>query len=1242
MKVNKYIGWSLGLMALFSGCADNDFSDPYRPWDGEVPDELNFIVNVADPDLVRVGDTRADDGTINSLTVMQYDKDGHYIDKFTPVVTKEGGKYKINVKLDKAVSSLQFAANHTVSSQCKDLSGEEVSDALPKNDSELAAWYPVLWGNVKLSDVLTSADRYEPEIILYRNVAKVSVSSSAENFKFKGFSVYYTAEKGTVAPSLANHTASKPTEASGIAYTAAAENLGTSGVAYVYETAKETSSNTPKVVIEGELDGKTYYYVAGFRNRTGSGPSDNPDNGKYTYTPLDILRNHHYAFEITSVRGEGWPTLEAAKDAQPDNRLTVWVSDINEEINNMVSSRDYMLGVKDKVNAKYDGAAEITVVCSYPNIATDPVKISLVDATTSWIKVGNVEKKTETSSTDAVSGKTVKKIVYTIPLDKNDKQTMDRVGSVIVRVGDLSREVEITQEGRSLRRDRGATIYGLTGVTDGTPYYTWVDNNCKGLKPEENRGLERNNALIFAAVPVYGTEGIWYKIPKEFPGEEGLDVSYELDNKTDFEVTEDGNEWVVKAKDNSKPKIASGKLTLHASNGAVIDYELLQVGFFHELTSEHISKYAKGDNIKSGWHYYEVVKIGNYYLLDRNFGASSNCSYDPTNINYSDEDANAIGGYFVVNPVRAEGEAVNTTDAAKRYMDLKTVTEYVGLKYSTGKFHIPSEAELRNIGLTPGNHGAGAMSLNVDASSQVAGDCIYIPAAGYYFGSTPKSTLHGNVWTRTLLGGSQGLMETDDEYGTQYRYLDFYGGYVSYGNLRTSAGAEGKVNDKLRNYVPIRLIWRGNGDKLDGSDGEVIVPVLPSNYTYTIWGEIVNGNGWSETALVEEDGKWVLKVNGSKEVALKKGAFGIRAKENNVQKQWIVGYSTAYKVNINGETQCYIKEVIGDNAHDLTLESEGTYTLTFDPSTFILTVNKVGGGDNPSNFRYGIKGSIFGNPNWSIEHMSKQSDGTWVLKKTINEGMFGVIVMPLDSENQEGWYNNSNLTLKTEDVTVTVGNGNNYNISAGTYTFTFDPSAMTLTVVKESGSTPEPDPIPDNVKVMNTPGEANGWNIEDSMKLFSGDDGKTYQGMVYLKNEFKFHDGSKWIGDKDGKLEVSGGNNMRRDEGYYWIYLNFNDNTYTISNKIEKISVTGENFGWGNDVDLTPNDNKTIWTGTVNFGSEINKEWKLRANGEWNTGWAGSVSNLSSVAEGNLPGTWTGTKKVTVNFSTYPFKVTAE
>ena len=1041
MKFNRYIGWSLGVMALFSGCADNDFSEPYRPWDGEVPEELNIVVNVADPELVRVGETRADDGTINTLTVMQYDKEGHFLSMLTPDVVKQNGKYNINVKLDKSVAQLQFAANHSVSTGCQDLSAEVVTAALPKNTTEMNAWYPVLWGNVQLSDLLTSANRYEPEIVLYRQVAKVSVSNSASNFKLNGFGVYNTAEKGTVAPKLSNFSSSQPTVANGVSYSAKVEALSSDGVAYVYETDKESSTNIPKVIVEGEIDGKTYYYVAGFRNRTGSGASDNAGLNKYEYTPLDILRNHHYAFEITSVRGEGWPTLEDAINAQPDNRMTVWVSDINEEINDMVSSRDYLLGVQNEVSAEWNGKAEITVVSSYPKMEADPIKISLANDAATWIKVSQVEKKSETESNDNASGKVVKKIVYSIELDNNDKQTASREGKIVVRVGDLSREVNIFQEGRSLRRDRGAKIYGLTGVADATDYYDWVDNVCLGMRPEDNRGLDRNNALIFAAVPAYG-DGIYYRIPKKFPGEEGLDVSYTLDNTADFSVDgdTDSENWIVKATENSKPKIATAKLTLTSSNGAVIDYDLLQVGYFHYMDAAY-QKYTKGD-FTPGWYYYEVVNINGYYLLDRNIGASTNNSFDPTSINYSKEDEKAKGFYFVVNPVRA---SFNTTNNSLRYQDLTTVTESLGMNYgANAKFNIPSESEFTAMGFKQNlNRGSGAVYVEV-GQGKVSDSRVFIPAAGYFFGNIAKNPTHVNVWTRTLLGGSQGLMESDPEYGFQYRYLNVVGGMVGYQNLRTSAGAGGALNENLLNYLPLRLVW--------SETGSVVTPTPVGNYTYRICG--IHGDWDNGIQLDQSNGKWskVITVNSS-------SSFGIRRYEEGTNNTTWIYSGAGSSIEEDKPMSCVIEN--NNNGTNWNGLEKGKYTFTFDPSAMTLTVTKEGGSDPTPSVTYMLSGTIWTGA-WTDKEMVQDSSNSklWVLKEV--EVMAGSFLVKGSDNSYFSASPGQQEVSAGANITLISGNDKkDMTIGAGKYTFTFNSDTKTFTVVKIGGSNPDPEPTPD-------------------------------------------------------------------------------------------------------------------------------------------------------------------------------------
>lgn len=56
---------------------------------------------------------------------------------------------------------------------------------------------------------------------------------------------------------------------------------------------------------------------------------------------VHVLRNHHYKVSVKEVRSEGWPSVEEALKAEPDNRITVLVTDENESVTDIVATRDY-------------------------------------------------------------------------------------------------------------------------------------------------------------------------------------------------------------------------------------------------------------------------------------------------------------------------------------------------------------------------------------------------------------------------------------------------------------------------------------------------------------------------------------------------------------------------------------------------------------------------------------------------------------------------------------------------------------------------------------------------------------------------------------------------------------------------------------------------------------------------------------------------------------------------------------
>lgn len=857
MKLNRISTYMVGAMALLAGCADDDFIDPSHKWDGTIPDELTLTLTIPDPEIVRLGDTRGENGPISTVTLMQYDAAGNHLGNIPydeTTLTQNGEQWTLTATLNKETRTLQVVANADVN-EATDPS-EVVTESGVLEAYTGTTDGPILWASAQIAELLD--DTNQPEIALQRQAAKLTVEVEDDaDFSLSGFLVCGMAEKGTVAPKAANLAANpqKPTVATGVTYNYES-SMSTSGdPLYFFEGETTTNGQlNSRIILKGTYNGQEYYYVAAFRTREGSGNSEDP--GEYTYTDIPVLRNHWYKLTVEKVRGEGWKTLAEAKTAMPDNRTTFLLVDETDKITDMVATRDYMLGVSGEVSPEWDKKATISVLAKFADNISDESKQKLklhLSADQDWIKL------TETQMEGIpLTGETMG---IEIALSQNASSTDDREGAVTVTLGKLSRTVKIIQQGRPLRRERQAVICGLPGVTGtvegGIYYYQWIDGTGTGSEPapqgmadSDNRGLNRNDALIFTAVPAYE---LYYKIPKKAKADDPNDTDVTLTaGSDDFSIdkTTDNDYYIVKAKHTNTPHIAKGELTITNGNGAVLKYDLLQTGYFHKLNPDDGNQVAVNDRQASGWFYYEVVRFGDMYILDRNLGASTNASYDPTSISYTPEDDKAIGGYFKVNTGRAGASNADMRKGMYDHETITTVTGGLGMKYTNGFFIPLSENEMKAIGLN-GNRGSGSVSLTAEEGYVADGNCIYIPAAGYYYGTSKRNDLHVNLWTRTLLGGTQGLTETDDEYGMNYRILDIFGGQANYQGLRISSGSGATLKPNLMRYLPLRLVWKSgtNTTITEGSTTSTPTPPDPGEDRTTVTVMLKNTSGWSTAYL---------------------------------------------------------------------------------------------------------------------------------------------------------------------------------------------------------------------------------------------------------------------------------------------------------------------------------------------------------------------------------------------------------
>lgn len=791
MRINmkKILSLLLTLLVL-SSCSDSLNEDGgSAPSDGSRLEDGGITLTITLPDFSKEELTRAGDTGLNSLNVVAYDDKGVFLSNQSvsdyKLVSGTDNTYKVKVPVTAKATMIHLVAN------ASDLSDTQCQSGLDKAaiSGTINTENPVCWGMISVSDLMKA----NPEISLLRQFAKVNVkyektTSSDFNddntFELESFQLYNAANKGTVAPTECKYESETPN----VPTDAGKANSGwQTGETPFYETA----AGQAYLIVKGKYNSVESYYKVSFL-------TDN-DMTK----PMALLRNHAYTVTIKHVNTDGWPTVDGAiADPYPENRMRVDVKDDNPLVNDMIACKDYHLGVSDQVSGAWDDENIIaTVVTTIKNGETPTFSTSY-----GWIKkdVTTITKTGTVPDTDGPNSTIGTKYQISIAVEKNEYSEEPRTGTVIVKSGDLTRTITVTQKGKDFKRsDRTVKLVTSSNVGTSEEYDDYFNKflpDTKGISPKDMQNdIVRNDGLHFGV----GTNKFSYLIQKK----EGDVVTYGANSEM-FKVEQDGANWKVtleSAADNYDIWIGDFTITYQKSgHNIAITYPVYHCGIFHKIdaTDNQQPPYDEDDKQQEpvrGRFYYGVVKVKGtgsktYIMLDRNLGASSDRCYAPGTKALKDNKG-AIGGYFYI-----AKEKQNQTYAGNIINDLPQ------------GFTIPENSVFQDI-IDGGNlKGKTRYTLSGEAynSVEITTDnselpVIYLPATGYVEGETFRNVTHVSLWTRTLLAGSQGFSPTSTEYGFWYRYLDVYGKICTMSNLRFVSGSAGKNTGTYR-AMPIRLV----------------------------------------------------------------------------------------------------------------------------------------------------------------------------------------------------------------------------------------------------------------------------------------------------------------------------------------------------------------------------------------------------------------------------------------------------
>lgn len=787
MKKIKHLMIWIGLLLSLVSCKDT--MEAIGLGGDEIPAE-GLVLNLQLTNFTKqqIGTRAGASETFNSLCAVFYGDKDKYLDKtdcYSTLSQQSDGSYKVKItNVPAGTKNVHLVAN------ASDMTYSEAQDlqsltAAKERDPQLDA--PICWGKISIDKLLEA----NSSVTMLRQCAKISLeidNSIQSNFTNAGLYVYNMATKAAIAP--ANYI--EPTTDDLAESTDLRTDNPLGGGTATTVAVNETSAGKAMVIIKAKYKKREgYYKVALYKDA----------KEKIQYA---LLRNHHYTIKVTKVNDYGFSTLEEAKKSLPENRVEVEVRDDNPEITRMIACKDYELGVSDyqEINANTTEAT-VTIVTTLPKATSSDSALYSVKRNNSWITACQQETVNDIPETSRSSKG--KKYTLKLTLEKNNQSENPRTGTITVTSGDLSLDITIKQAGFDFRKDDPdrTVIMQYNNSTVAANYFNWLDKGVQGITPAEMQGAVRNDGLHFCV----GTADITYLIPKL-----NGDQITKKDDK--IKVEEDKGKWKVSlANTTVNEDLWKSSFTITNQAGIEITYPVYHTGIFHKIDEN--SKVYKdyqlaenGDNEKKvkGWFYYGVVKVEGkkadettttYYMLDRNLGASNNGYYAPDVVALA-KNKKAIGGYFCIS------EKKSTSDATQ---DLSSTLAPTG-------YTIPTDAvfeELVNAGnleVVPQSTSLGE-TYNCVRIKTVDSELpyIYLPMGGFLEGESHKNSIHVNLWTKTLLSGTQGFGTNSPEYGFWYRYFDVYNKRKGLSNMRFVSGSNGMNNGRYK-AMPIRLILK--------------------------------------------------------------------------------------------------------------------------------------------------------------------------------------------------------------------------------------------------------------------------------------------------------------------------------------------------------------------------------------------------------------------------------------------------
>ncbi len=519
----------------------------------------------------------ADENNIQTIDILAFEPNGGtYIYSAGcngSDITTDGGDARrktFTVNLRQGDFDLVMVANARNLLAASALIGKNKAQALESLAASVSGKWPAdgsrpipMWGDVgdiKVDDntSLTGSDAVK----LIRMLARVDVSvtgTAAANFRLADVRVYNYNTQGSLVPLPGSWDTSDPNSPKASAPTVPASSTLIEGPLVYDGTAIDVSANKCEreiYIFESEnhtslshnagkgLLQRTCLVVGGIYDANGNG--NFTDDGPATYyrvdfsngqgtaqTFLDVLRNHLYVFNITSVSGNGYETPDIAFRSAPVNIEAGVLSWNAANMTEITFDGQYMLAVNR-------GSFEV------PKEAKTVNKLTVkTDVPTGWAATVADGLTWLSISMATVTGGAGADRPLEFSVTENTDAT--RTGTIKITAGRLEYLVSVTQTnkpGLTISVDKARLDFPNYNIPTEQCKVTWepADRPCEiSVTPVQNNGLIFTNPL--PSVTATGGEYVLDVKPSLFSGSEvAADPFLEKKSTLRFTITdEEGN-----------------------------------------------------------------------------------------------------------------------------------------------------------------------------------------------------------------------------------------------------------------------------------------------------------------------------------------------------------------------------------------------------------------------------------------------------------------------------------------------------------------------------------------------------------------------------------------------------------------------------------------------------------------------------------------------------------------------------